>query len=107
MQEKELKIGNWRIPLQCPPLGYGMGAVTVRTAYDCNSRTTVAAAKIIPKAQLAEQERTAVLHEVEVLRRFDHPHIMKLLDFREDEKHYILFLERCDGTFTGMCDNRM
>jgi len=96
MQQQELKIANWRIPLGGAPLGYGMGAVVVRRAYDGDSNV-VSAAKIIPKSQLEESEREAVIHEAEVLRRFDHPHIIKLLDFQEDENNYVLFLEYCGG----------
>ena len=56
------------------------------------------AIKIINKYKLhSEDSRTKVINEVMILRRLDHPHIVKIFEFYEDEFNLYVVMELCKG----------
>ena len=57
------------------------------------------AIKTIEKESITKdmKERTKFFNEVDILRRADHPNIIKLYEFYEDEKHYHLVTEYVPG----------
>ena len=56
------------------------------------------AIKIINKYKLhSEESRIKVINEVMVLRRLDHPHIVKIFEFYEDEFNLYVVMELCKG----------
>lgn len=58
----------------------------------------VRAVKTIHKKTLrSEEERQTFFNEVSVLRSLDHPNILKLYEFFQDEKNYYLITELCSG----------
>lgn len=42
-------------------------------------------------------ERANILKEVSIMRKLDHPNIVRLIDFREEKAYYYLILELCPG----------
>ncbi|CAG9334218.1 unnamed protein product [Blepharisma stoltei] len=58
----------------------------------------IRAVKTIHKKTLrTEEERQTFFNEVSVLRALDHPNILKLYEFFQDEKNYYLITELCSG----------
>ena len=55
----------------------------------------IRAMKIIPKNFLKKNKE--ILREINVLRNLDHPNVMKIYEFLEDEINYYLIEEFCDG----------
>ncbi|CAG9317475.1 unnamed protein product [Blepharisma stoltei] len=56
------------------------------------------AVKTIHKKTLrTEEERQTFFNEVSVLRALDHPNVLKLYEFYQDEKNYYLITELCNG----------
>ena len=55
----------------------------------------IRAMKIIPKN--FQKEIKEIEREINVLRNLDHPNVMKIYEFLEDEKNYYIIEEFCDG----------
>lgn len=56
------------------------------------------AIKIINKFKLqSEESRNKVINEVLILRKLDHPHIIKIYEFYEDEFNLYVVMELCKG----------
>lgn len=56
------------------------------------------AVKTIHKKTLkSEEERQTFFNEVSVLRSIDHPNVIKLYEFSQDDKNYYLITEFCSG----------
>jgi len=55
------------------------------------------AVKIINKKRLAEEEKQKLLNEIDILKCLDHPNILKLYEFFQDQKRYFLVTELCNG----------
>lgn len=53
--------------------------------------------KIINKKYLAEEEKMKLLNEIDILKQLDHPNILKLYEFFQDQKRYFLVTELCNG----------
>lgn len=51
------------------------------------------AVKIINKKYLAEEEKLKLLNEIDILKQLDHPNILKLYEFFQDQKRYFLVTE--------------
>ncbi|KAF0693869.1 Aste57867_15211 [Aphanomyces stellatus] len=65
------------------------GAVRVGTHKETGAKVSI---KFIPKANRAD-----ALREVDILRRLDHPNIVKLMDVYEDTRYLYLVTELCMG----------
>lgn len=65
----------------------------------CQHKKTKAirAVKIIKKDALDEKEMERFIHEIEILKKLDHPNILKLFEFYEDNKRFYLVTELCTG----------
>ena len=57
------------------------------------------AIKTIRKEQLKTQERgiEQIINEINILRKLDHPHILKMYEFYEDKYNLYLVTELCSG----------
>jgi serine/threonine protein kinase len=68
----------------------------VYKAYDIRHRRLVAI-KVVRKYQLSSTQRAAVLKEVAIMRRLNHPNIVRLYGFQESTDYYYLILELMAG----------
>ena len=77
----------------------GKGAyATVRLATHIETSKKVAI-KTYDKYQMIDpQKKNNMLREIEILKKLDHPHIIKLYDTIDSSKHYHLILEYIQGT---------
>ena len=60
----------------------------------------VRAVKILKKDKIGDADGYAVqrfIHEIEMLKFLDHPNIIKLYEFYEDDKRFFLVMELCTG----------
>ena len=55
----------------------------------------IRAMKVIPKHN--QKDNQEILREIEILKNLDHPNVMKIYEFLEDENNYYLIQEFCDG----------
>jgi calcium-dependent protein kinase len=65
----------------------------------CVHRDTAAqrAVKVLKKSNMDEDERRMLFNEINILKELDHPNIVKMFEFFEDEKRYYIVQEICKG----------
>jgi serine/threonine protein kinase len=76
-------------------LGEGAFSV-VYSAIDRQTREKVAI-KVIKKYQMDEKQRISVLKEVNLMKQLNHPNIVKLIDFIENENYFYIIQEIVSG----------
>ena len=83
-------LGNYRKIKRVGQGSYG-------SVYKVVNKNTnfIRAMKKIPKN--FQKDNQEILREIDVLRSLDHPNVMKIYEFLEDEKNYYLIEEFCDG----------
>lgn len=75
----------------------GQGAFgEVRKCINRKSRV-IRAVKLIKKESMNKEEEQSFKYEISILKRLDHPNILKLYEIFEDEKRYYLVTELCKG----------
>lgn len=76
-----------------------MGSGTYGEVRKCKHQKSgaVRAVKIVKQERLVPSEKDLLKHEIELLRRLDHPNILKLFEVFLDEKRYYLVTELCTG----------
>lgn len=57
----------------------------------------VRAVKIVKLDKLEQFEKKLLIHEIELLKRLDHPNILKLNEVFQDEKRLYIVTELCTG----------
>ena len=90
-------LGKGRIPTT-EPGAYG----EVRK---CQHRITKAerAVKIILKSLIEEDERKKLMNEVEILRKMDHPNILRLYEFYQDKRYFFIVTEYASSPHSRLC----
>lgn len=65
----------------------------------CLHRETKAlrAVKVVNKKSLNEEKQKKLINEITILKRLDHPNILKLYEFFQDQKRNFLVTELCNG----------
>jgi calcium-dependent protein kinase len=65
----------------------------------CVHRETGAqrAVKVLKKSAMDAEEQKMMMNEIDILSRLDHPNIVKMYEFFEDEKRYYIVTEICKG----------
>ena len=62
-----------------------------------NTTRVIRAMKIIPKSNILEGiDSSTVISEINILRNLDHPNIMKIFEFYEDNDNFYIISEYCD-----------
>jgi len=74
-----------------------IGSGTYGTVFRAVHKTTgiARAAKIVPKNRIKDKDRFTI--EVDILKRLDHPNVIKLFEIFEDDKNVYLIMELCTG----------
>jgi serine/threonine protein kinase len=75
----------------------GQGTYSIVRKGERRSDGLNVAIKIVNREGMSEEDQKALLREVEILKIFNHPNIVKLLDFYEDKDYYFLVLEYIAG----------
>ena len=55
------------------------------------------AVKVLRKSHMDEDEKRMLFNEINILKGIDHPNIVKMYEFFEDEKRYYIVTEICKG----------
>lgn len=65
----------------------------------CLHRKTKAlrAVKVVNKSYLDQEKQQKLINEITILKRLDHPNILRLYEFFQDQKRYFLVTELCNG----------
>lgn len=53
--------------------------------------------KTIPKKQLQQEDQEKLFVEMDILKKLDHPNIVKLYELYQDDINYYLITEYCSG----------
>ena len=61
-----------------------------------NNKKTIRAMKIISKKNIVKGQSTKLFEEIEILRRLEHPNIMKIYEYFIDDKNIYIITEFCD-----------
>ena len=69
---------------------------TVRKAKNRQTNEYVAV-KVLSKRKMAQEDIESLKNEIEIMKTVDHPNIVRLVDFFEDEAHYCLIMELMEG----------
>lgn len=76
-------------------LGSGaFGEVRVCVHRESNNQRAV---KVLRKSHMDEDEKRMFFNEINVLKDLDHPNILKMYEFFEDEKRYYIVTDICKG----------
>ena len=69
---------------------FGEGHVRI----DCDNGEQ-RAAKVLSKSHMDEDEKKMLFNEINNLKDMDHPNILKMYEFFEDEKRYYIVTDIC------------
>jgi len=97
---KDIIFGDFSNPFdiydELDDLGEGAYGVVKKVSLKENPET-IRAMKIIPKDMIAEGQSISLLNEIDILKKLEHPNIVKIYECFFDEKHYIYIVsELCD-----------
>ena len=84
-----------------------IGKGSYSSVYKVKNKNTnlIRAMKIIPKN--FQKDNKEILREINILKNLDHPNVMKIYEFLEDEHNYYLIQEFCDeGDLETALDNK-
>ena len=85
-------------------LGEGaFGAVYSVRLKGTRNNELIRAMKIIDKSKInaSDSENDTIKNEINVLKKIDHPNIMKIYEFYEDKDNFYIIAEFCDGSDVG------
>jgi serine/threonine protein kinase len=76
-----------------------IGKGSFATVRKCKNRATneYFAVKILSKRKMAEEDKASLMQEITIMKQIDHPNIVKMVDFFEDEGHYCIVMEMMQG----------
>ena len=78
-----------------------LGEGSYSTVYEAQNRITdiMRAMKIIkkPKKIKSEEEEQGIINEIDILKKMDHPNIVKIFEFYSNNEAYSIIMEYCRG----------
>ena len=99
----EHNVDPWSIYEELEEIGFGAYGVVKKVCLKTN-RDTIRAIKIIPKDMLNQGfDDEKLSNEILILKNLDHPNIMKIYEFFEDEKNYYMVTDFYDQQ--NLCQN--
>ena len=57
----------------------------------------IKAMKVVKKSDLVEEDQKEIINEISILRKMDHPNIIKMFEFYSNKENYTMILELCSG----------
>jgi calcium-dependent protein kinase len=80
-------------------MGSELGAGAFGTVYQCIHKETgnIRACKKIPKKEMKSQDMSKVWTEMKILKQLDHPNIIKTYEYFQDELHFYIVTDYCEG----------
>ena len=80
-------------------IGKMMGSGAFGEVRMCVHRESQAqrAVKVLRKSHMDEEEKRMLFNEINNLKDLDHPNILKMYEFFEDEKRYYIVTDLCKG----------
>ena len=80
-------------------VGKSLGSGTFGEVRVCVHKESGAqrAVKLLRKAHMDEDERQMFFNEINILKDLDHPNILKMYEFFEDDKRYYIVTDICKG----------
>ena len=84
-----------------------IGKGSYSSVYKVKNKNTnlIRAMKVIPKN--FQKDNKEIMREINILKNLDHPNVMKIYEFLEDDKNYYLIEEFCDeGDLETALDNK-
>lgn len=81
--------------LLSPPLGSGAFGEVRKAIHKLTKLER--AVKIINKSAQSQEDQERLINEVEILRKLDHPNIIKIYEFYQDSKFFYIVTELCTG----------
>jgi hypothetical protein len=80
-------------------MGSELGAGAFGTVYKCIHKETgnIRACKKIPKKEMKSQDMSKVWNEMKILKQLDHPNIIKTYEYFQDELHFYIVTDYCEG----------
>ena len=75
----------------------GSGGYAVVMSGICINTNKNVAIKVFDKKHMTKDDEINITREVDILRSIDHPNIIKILDFFDEEDHYYIVLELAEG----------
>ena len=89
-------VGNpFDIYKELEELGEGAYGVVKKVCLKDNP-DTIRAMKIIPKENIVEGQSQKLLDEIQILRKLEHPNIMKIYEYFNDKDNIYIVSELCD-----------
>lgn len=72
---------------------------TKSIVYRCTHKATgeERAVKIVEKSSWNDDANDSIKHEIDLLKKMDHPNIVRIFSTFEDEKHYYIVMDYCKG----------
>eukprot|EP01017_Pseudomicrothorax_dubius_P003273 TRINITY_DN10426_c0_g1_i7.p1 TRINITY_DN10426_c0_g1~~TRINITY_DN10426_c0_g1_i7.p1 ORF type:complete len:428 (-),score=113.13 TRINITY_DN10426_c0_g1_i7:461-1744(-) len=78
-----------------PPLGSGAYGEVRKAKFKKTGE--IRAVKIISKSAQSPEEQEKLINEVQILKSLDHPNIIKIFEFYQDERSFYIVTELCTG----------
>ena len=92
---KEYFCNPFDVYKELEELGEGAYGVVKKVCLKDNPNT-VRAMKIIPKENIVEGQSQQLIDEIQILRKIEHPNIMKIYEYFDDSKNIYIVSELCD-----------
>jgi serine/threonine protein kinase len=108
--EFRMSLAHKRGFLETYEMGPKIHAGSFATVYECRHKFWKKnfAVKVVKRDGMSATDE-AVLHEVAVMKALDHPNIVKVIDFYEEDSHYYIVMELLAGgdVFDRIIDMKM
>ena len=92
---KEYFCNPFDVYKELEELGEGAYGVVKKVCLKDNPNT-IRAMKIIPKENIVEGQSQQLIDEIQILRKLEHPNIMKIYEYFDDSKNIYIVSELCD-----------
>jgi calcium-dependent protein kinase len=75
----------------------GQGAFGKVYKVVCKKTQDIRAMKVLDKDKITASSQSELINEIEILKKLDHPNILKVYEYYEDARHLYIVTEFVDG----------